>query len=133
MAEFAKLREEVEKRGLAAKAAGQKHAPREEMCKLIMDYSASEAKWVKFTEAGVGACGIPTQIANQLRQVHANTEQTKESICTAGPAAGVPPIPLTGNDASVWLRSYRAAPAPPLVGDFWDFRPNGDGFFLRRQ
>jgi hypothetical protein len=64
MAEFMNLREEVEKKGLAAKAAGQKHAPREEMCKLITAYAASEAKWVKFTEAGVGGnCGIPPQVA----------------------------------------------------------------------
>ncbi len=86
MAEFTKMREEVEKKGQAAKAAGQKHASREEMCKLITSYAASEAKWVKFTEAGVGTCGIPPQIANQLKQVHTNTEQTKEKICTAGPA-----------------------------------------------
>jgi len=86
MADFIKLREEVQKKGLAAKAAGQKHASREEMCKLITGYAASEAKWVKFTETGVGTCGIPPQLATQLKQVHANTEQTKEKICTAGPA-----------------------------------------------
>jgi hypothetical protein len=115
MAEFMKLREEVEKKGLAAKAAGQRHAAREEMCKLITTYAASEAKWIKFTEAGVGGtCGIPPQIANQLRQVHANTEQTEEKICAAGP--GGPPIPLTGNDASV--SPLRARPDYPLVGDF---------------
>jgi hypothetical protein len=92
MAEFVKLREEVEKKGQAAKAAGQKHASREEMCKLITSYAASEAKWVKFTETGVGSCGIPTQIAVQLKQVHTNTEQTKERICTAGAAGpGAPP------------------------------------------
>jgi hypothetical protein len=91
MAEFTKLREEVEKKGMAAKAAGQKHASREEMCKLITSYAASEAKWVKFTEAGVGSCGIPPQIANQLKQVHTNTEQTKEKICTAGPAGPAAP------------------------------------------
>jgi hypothetical protein len=86
MAEFTKMREEVEKKGMAAKQAGQKHASREEMCKLITGYAASEAKWVKFAEDGVGKCGIPPQIATQLKQVHANTEQTKEKICTAGPA-----------------------------------------------
>jgi hypothetical protein len=91
MAEFTKLREDVEKKGQAAKAAGQKHASREEMCKLITSYAASEAKWVKFTETGVGSCGIPPQVANQLKQVHANTEQTREKICTAGPAGGGAP------------------------------------------
>jgi hypothetical protein len=97
MAEFVKLREEVEKKGLAAKAAGQKHASREEMCKLITSYAASEAKWVKFTETGVGSCGIPTQIAAQLKQVHTNTEQTKERICTGGGQAG--PVAPSLSDA----------------------------------
>ena len=58
LAEFTKLREDVEKKGLAAKAAGAKHAPREEMCKLITSYAAAEAKWVKFTETGVQSCGM---------------------------------------------------------------------------
>jgi hypothetical protein len=92
MAEFNKLREERDKKGLAAKAAGEKHASREEMCKLISSYAASEAKWVKFTEAGVSTCGIPSQIATQLKQGHANTEQLKERVCAAGPA-GPPPGP----------------------------------------
>jgi hypothetical protein len=105
MADFTKLREEVEKKGLAAKAAGQKRASREEMCKLITSYAASEAKWVKFTETGVGTCGIPPQIANQLKQVHANTEQTKEKICAAGPAG-----PAAGPSLSEALGTNRLAP-----------------------
>lgn len=89
MAEFAKLRQEVEKKGMAAKAAGQRKVGREEMCKHITTYAAAEAKWVKFTESGVQTCGIPIQVVNQLKQVHANTEQTREKICAAGPAAGM--------------------------------------------
>jgi hypothetical protein len=88
MAEFAKLRDEVQSKGMAAKAAGQKKASREEMCKLITSYSASEAKWVEFTKTGVTNCGIPPQIATQLKDVHAHTEKTKEQICAAGPAGG---------------------------------------------
>jgi hypothetical protein len=92
MAEFAKLREEVEKKGMAAKAAGQRKVGREEMCKYITTYATAEAKWVKFTESGVQSCGIPVQVANQLKQVHANTEQTREKICTAGPAQVAPSL-----------------------------------------
>jgi hypothetical protein len=92
MAEFAKLREEAEKKGMAAKAAGQRKVGREEMCKYITTYATAEAKWVKFTESGVQTCGIPAQVANQLKQVHANTEQTREKICAAGPAAAAPSL-----------------------------------------
>ncbi len=93
MAEFARLREDVQKRGLAAKAAGQRKVSREEMCKHITAYSAAELKWVKYTEANTTSCGIPAEVAQQLKQVHSNTEQTKEKICAAGPgpAAAAPP------------------------------------------
>jgi hypothetical protein len=88
MAEFSKLRGEVEKRGMAAKAAGQKKVGREEMCKYITTFFEAEAKWVKYTETNVQTCGIPMQIVSQLKQMHSNTEQTKTRICTAGPAPG---------------------------------------------
>ena len=42
--ECAKLREEVQKRGLAAKPAGQLKARREEMCTYVGAYSAPELK-----------------------------------------------------------------------------------------
>jgi hypothetical protein len=92
MAEFAKLRDDVEKKGMAAKAAGQKKAGRDEMCKYITTYAEAEAKWVKFTVSNVQTCGIPTQIADQLKQVHSATEQTKQKICAAGPAAAAPSL-----------------------------------------
>ena len=91
MVEFAKLRDDVQKRGLAAKAAGQRKASREEMCKHITAFSAAELKWVKYTETNVTSCGIPAEVVQQLKQVHTNTEQTKEKICAAGPAAAGPP------------------------------------------
>ena len=91
MAEFSKLRDDVQNKGLAAKAAGQRKVSREEMCKYITTYSAAELKWVKYTEANVKSCGIPAEVVSQLKQVHSNTEQTKEKICAAGPTAAGPP------------------------------------------
>jgi hypothetical protein len=95
MTEFSKLRDDVQKRGLAAKAAGARKAPREEMCKHITAYSAAELKWVKFTESNVTTCGIPVQVVNQLKEIHGHTEQTKEKICAAGPAAAAGPPSLS--------------------------------------
>lgn len=92
MAEFAKLRDDVQKRGLAAKAASARKATREEMCKHITSYSAAEVKWVKFVETNVTKCGIPTQVVSQLKEVHGHTEQTKEKICAAGPTAAPPSL-----------------------------------------
>jgi hypothetical protein len=95
MAEFGRLRDDVQKRGLAAKAAGQRKVSREEMCKHITDYSAAELKWVKYTESNVTSCGIPAEVAQQLKQVHSNTEQTKTKICAAGPGPTAAPPSLS--------------------------------------
>ena len=91
MTEFTKMREDVQKKGLAAKAAGQRKVSREEMCKHITAYSVAELKWVKYSETNVTTCGIPAEVVQQLKQVHTNTEQAKERICAAGPAAAAPP------------------------------------------
>ena len=121
MAEFTRLRGEVEKKGMAAKAAGQRHASREELCALVTSYADAEATWVRFTEAGVRTCGIAVQVANQLKQMLANTEQTREKICTGhtGPAASVMQpsrvnvfrgsgnLSIRNNDAWLWRRYIR--------------------------
>jgi hypothetical protein len=62
------------------------------MCKHITAYSAAELKWVNYTEANVQSCGIPAKVPQQLKQVHTNTEQTKERICAAvdGPRLDMP-------------------------------------------
>ena len=93
MAEFARLREDVEKKGIVAKAASQRHVSRKEMCGYITTYADREARWIDFTEAGVQTCGIPAGVLNQLKQVHANTEQTRLKIC----ADSVAPDPRPSN------------------------------------
>ncbi len=89
-AEFTKLREDVEKKGKAARAGGEHKISREEMCKLITAFTTAEMKWIKFSEAGVNTCGIPAQIIQQLKTAHHNSDQTREKICAAPPA---PPAP----------------------------------------
>src|SRR5215831_875162 len=108
--EFAKLRDEVQKRGLAAKTASQRKASREEMCKHITAYSAAELKWVKYTEANVTSCSIPTEVVQQLKQVHTNTEQTKGRIC-AEVRFDVPSPRFDGPDSG---RPSRRLPIPRL-------------------
>jgi hypothetical protein len=90
--EFTKMREDVEKKGRAAKALSERKPPREELCKQITVFATAEAKWVKFAEANVASCGIPKEVAQQLKTMHGNTEQARERICSGGPAAA-PPAP----------------------------------------
>ena len=88
MTQFTTLRSEVEKRGMAARAASEKQAPRDEMCKLVKAYGAAETKWIKFAESSMAKCGIPQEIVKQLKTVHARTADGEKKLCAAGPAGG---------------------------------------------
>lgn len=81
MKKFMPLREDAEKRGKAIKAAGERHAPPDEACKLIGSFSQAEMKMIKFVEANAARCGIPAQIGDQLRTGHKNTEQMHQKVC----------------------------------------------------
>jgi hypothetical protein len=85
------MREDVEKKGRAAKALSERKPPREELCKQVTVFATAEAKWVKFAEANVATCGIPKEVAQRLKTMHGNTEQTRERICSGGGAAPAAP------------------------------------------
>lgn len=78
---FMPLREEAEKRGKLIKAASDRHAPPAEACKLIGNFAQSEIKMIKYVESHVAKCGIPPQIADQLKNGHKNTEAMQQKVC----------------------------------------------------
>ena len=78
---FIPLREEAEKRGKLIKAASDRHAPPDEACKLIGNFSQSELKMLKYVESHAAKCGIPPQIAEQLKNGHKNTENMQQKVC----------------------------------------------------
>jgi len=92
VAEFMRLREAVEKQGLAAKAAHDKNGSREDMCKAITSFTAAEEKMVKYADANASGCGIPAQAVQQMKGNHVHTLQIRKQVCSAGPAAA-PPTP----------------------------------------
>jgi len=79
---FVPLREEAEKRGKLIKAASDRHAPPDEACKLIENFGQSEIKMIKYVESHAAKCGIPQQIADQLKNGHKNTESMQKKVCT---------------------------------------------------
>jgi hypothetical protein len=81
MKEFVPLREDAEKRGKLIKAASDRHAPPDEACKLIGNFSQSEIKMIKYVESHGAKCGIPQQIADQLKTGHKNTESMQQKVC----------------------------------------------------
>jgi hypothetical protein len=105
---FIPLREEAEKRGKMIKAASDRHAPPDEACKIIKNYSAAELKMVKYVEANSSKCQIPTQIGDQLRAGHKGTEQLEQKVC--GMAAQVQARGPAGPSLSEVLGSSTSAP-----------------------
>ena len=90
---FVPLREEAEKRGKLIKAASDRKAPPDEACKLIGNFGQAELKMIKYVETNSAKCGIPPQIAEQLKNGHKNTEKMQKQVCavaqqaaTRGPA-----------------------------------------------
>ena len=81
------LREEAEKRGKLIKAASERHAPPEEACKLIGNFAQAEIKMIKYVESHAAKCGIPPQIAEQLKTGHKNTENMQKKVCAVAQQA----------------------------------------------
>ena len=107
MKSFLPLREEAEKRGKMIKAASERRAPPDEACKLIKNYSAAELKMMKYVEANSTKCGIPPQIADQLKNGHKNTEKMEKQVCTV---AAQRPTGPAGPSLSEVLGSSAALP-----------------------
>ncbi|RXG94881.1 MULTISPECIES: hypothetical protein [Bradyrhizobium] len=82
MKAFIPLREEAEKRGKLIKAASDRHAPPDEACKLIGNFSQAELKMIKYIESHAAKCGIPPQIGEQMKTGHKNTETMQKKVCT---------------------------------------------------
>jgi hypothetical protein len=78
---FIPLRNEAQRRGKLIKAASDRHASPVEACKLIENFAQSEIKMIKYVEANASKCGIPAQIAEQLKNGHKNTETMQKKVC----------------------------------------------------
>jgi hypothetical protein len=91
MKEFLPLREDAEKKGKLLKAASDKHASAEEACKLIKNFGAAESKMIAYVEGHSTKCGIPPQVADQLKKGHGNTEMMTQKVCGAAQQAQARP------------------------------------------
>jgi hypothetical protein len=108
---FAPLREETERRGKLIKAASDRKALPDEACKLIGNFGQAELQMIKYVETNSAKCGIPPQIADQLRNGHKTTEKMQKQVCAEAQLA------LTRGAGSVPGDVRRREPAGP-VGDF---------------
>ena len=105
---FLPLREDAEKRGKLIKAASDRKASPDEACKLIGNFGQAELKMIKYVETNSAKCGIPAQIADQLKNGHKNTEKMQKQVC--GMAAQVQARGAAGPSLSEVLGSSAALP-----------------------
>lgn len=87
MKQFMPLRAEAERRGKLIKAASDRHAPPQEACKLIGNFGQAELRMIKYVETHAAKCGIPPQIADQLKAGHKNTETLQKKVCAVAQQA----------------------------------------------
>ncbi len=87
MKDFIPLREDAERRGKLIKAASDRHAGPDEACKLIGNFGKAEVKMIKYVEAHAASCGIPQQIAEQLKTGHKSTEALEKKVCAVAAQA----------------------------------------------
>lgn len=81
--DFTKLRMEAEKRGKAVQEAGKNKVSPQQACKLFNALMSAEVKFIKYTEENSGWCGIPPQVATQLKQGHAKVKEIRDRVCQA--------------------------------------------------
>jgi hypothetical protein len=89
--DFMALRQEADKKGRLIQEASKKKVPPTVACKLFNDYSASEAKLVKYASTNATKCEIPKEIVDNLTKSHSKTNEIRTRVCEV--AASGPPKP----------------------------------------
>ncbi len=122
MKKFLPLREEAEKRGKLIKAAGDRKATPDEACKLIGNFGQAEIKMIKYVETNSARCGIPPQVADQMKTGHKNTENMQKKVCGVGAAgaAARPGRPEPERSAGLFGRATGGAPPCKKGGSTFD-------------
>jgi hypothetical protein len=84
--EFFKIREDAEKKAAAIKAAGERKATPKEVCPLFNAFVAVQTKMFKYANQNSVWCGIPPQIADQIKQGLVKITDIRNKVCQAAAA-----------------------------------------------
>jgi hypothetical protein len=91
--EFFRLREDAEKKAVAIKAANERKASPKEACQLFGALAAAQSKMLKFANENSAWCGIPPQVAEQLKLAEAKVSEIRTKVCQAAAAPARPQGP----------------------------------------
>ncbi|MGA7253266.1 MAG: hypothetical protein WBX35_18805 [Pseudolabrys sp.] len=94
MQEFFKLRDEGEKKAAAIKAANEHKVTPREACPLFGALVAAQTKMLKYTNENGVWCGIPKQVADQLKLAVTKVSEIRTKVCqaAANPAVRAPSL-----------------------------------------
>jgi hypothetical protein len=120
-------RDETAKHGQALKAAGQKKAQPEELCKLFKAFLGAETKMLKGLEELSSTCGVPVDVIKQVKAGHAQASQTAKQVCdvaaqgprptgpSLGEALGAAPVVPDATSAKRGQGTFDTLSGSPLV------------------
>lgn len=77
------IRDQLQKAGMAIEAANQKKAHVKVACMLFRNYVSTEMKMIKALESVGPKCGVPPEVAKQVRESHAKVQQVSKQVCDA--------------------------------------------------
>jgi hypothetical protein len=109
-ATFPQIRKAAEEGAAAIRNAGQRKAPREEVCGLFKNFVAKEARLVRFLADNKTACGVPPQAIAGAKANHVKTVALTKTVCSGGPSGPAGPSlsdalgsPIVADDNSAKL------------------------------
>jgi hypothetical protein len=83
--DFVKFRDEAQKKGMAVRAATERHADRKEVCNLMISFVGAEGAMIKFLEDNKTWCGVPDQAILQAKASHEKSMKFRVMACTDAP------------------------------------------------
>ena len=113
--DFIPIRSAAEQEAAAIRAAGERKAPREQVCGMFKRFAVTEAKLVKFLVSHKSQCGIPQEAITSAQSNHSKTVQIRNAVC----AAAAPPPGPTLSDAL----------GGPIIADDTSAKQPGRGTF----
>jgi hypothetical protein len=117
--QFPPIRQAAEQGAAGLRAAGERKAPREEVCGLFKSFLVKEARLVKFLADNKTACGVPEQAIASAKSNHAKTQQIAKNVCSGGGGGGGPAPGPTLSDAL----------GGPIIADDTSAKQPGTGTF----
>jgi hypothetical protein len=91
--ELLTLRDTVQKHGKALSTASAKKASAQEACRLFKTFLSAELRMVRAIETNGKMCGVPPDVAPQIKANHAQAGKVAKQVCEAAAQGARPPGP----------------------------------------